>query len=157
MFVALLALALSASNSVILTGAMTDDRRSLDGRLERATADLVYQSETDAPVRPYRVEGFDGDTLTAEALLESLGCDATTPVTTVEFDDFFADLVADQDWYGDDERAMAKRYRRLVRLLKRALKDLRVFKVGERDLDIYILGRTPAGEFAGVTTKAVET
>jgi hypothetical protein len=155
-FVLVLA-ALSAVNSAILSGAMSDDSTALAARVKRATSGLVYQSETDAPVTPYRVDGFTGETLTPAVLLEQLGREPSTPVTTVEFDDFFADLVADQDWYGDDERKMAKRFRRLVRVLERALEDLRVYKVGEREVEIYVLGRTTGGEFVGVTTKAVET
>lgn len=155
--VLILVAALSALNSAILSGAMTDESTALAGRIKRATSGLVYQSETDAPVRPFRVDGLTGDALTPELLLGRLGREPSTPVATVDFDDFFADLVADQDWYGDEERDMAKRFRRLVRLLKRALDDLTVFKVGEREVDVYILGRAPDGAFVGVTTKAVET
>jgi hypothetical protein len=157
MVLVIIVVALSAVNSAILSGAMTDESTALAGRIKRATSGLVYQSETDAPVAPYRVDGLTDDALTPEVLLERLGREPSTPVATVEFDEFFADLAADQDWYGDEERDMAKRYRRLVRVLKRALADLKVYKVGEREIEIYVLGRTPAGEYLGVTTKAVET
>ena len=157
MVLVLVVAALSAVNSAILSGAMTDESTALAARIKRATSGLVYQSETDAPVKPFRVDGFTGDALSSEALLERLGREPSTPVTTVAFDEFFADLTADQDWYGDEERDMAKRYRRLVRVLERALADLRVFKVGEREVDLFVVGRTPGGVFMGVATKAVET
>ena len=157
MVVVLIVAALSAANSAILAGAMSDESTALAARIKRATSGLVYQSETDAPVKPFRLEGFTGESLTPDALRECLGREASTPVAAVAFDDFFADLVADQDWYGDEERDMAKRYRRLVRVLERSLEDLKVYKVGEREVDVYVLGRTPGGEYVGVTTKAVET
>jgi hypothetical protein len=150
-------LVLATAAWTILAASMTDARATLTARLERATSGLVYQSETDAPVTPYRLDGFEGAELTEASLLAHLGRDAGTPVATVAVDEFFADLVADQEWYGDEERDMARRYRRLVRMLERALKDLKVYRVGEREVEIYVLGRTRTGEFAGVTTRAVET
>ena len=68
-----------------------------------------------------------------------------------------ADLIALQDWYGPEEKVTARRYRRLERLLRTSLSDLEGFKVGERDVDVYVIGKTPDGEFAGIATKAVET
>lgn len=138
-------------------GRMTDKAKTLSDRLARATDGLVYQSETDAPVEPFTPTGFDGADITPETLLRVLGRDPATPVEAVPFDEFFADLTAEQDWYGDEERATTRRYRRLVRLLRHALSDLAVYKVGERTVDIYVLGRTKSGEVAGVATKAVET
>jgi hypothetical protein len=138
-------------------GRMTEQKHTLADRLRRATDGLVYQSESDAPVEPFLITGFAEPELTPAALLAFTKRDPSTPVATVSFDDFFADLVALEDWYGDEERDTAKRYRRLVRLLESALSDLEVYKVGERSLDVYVVGKTPAGEFAGVTTKAVET
>jgi hypothetical protein len=35
--------------------------------------------------------------------------------------------------------------------------DIRVFKVGRVNLDVYVVGRTKEGDWAGVQTKAVET
>jgi hypothetical protein len=136
---------------------MTDQKTSLADRLRRATDGLVYQSESDAPVEPFFMTGWTGTDVTGEAIVAFTKHDSATPVAEVPFDDFFADLVEVQDWYGDEERATARRYRRLVRLLKGALSDLKVFKVGERNLDVYVVGRTESGEFAGVATKAVET
>jgi hypothetical protein len=136
---------------------MPDKKPSLADRLSRATDGLVYQSETDAPVEPFFMTGWTGPKVTGDALVAFTKHDSGTPVAEVPFDDFFADLVALQDWYGDEERAAARKYRRLVRLLKSALSDVKVFKLGERNLDVYVVGRTESGEYAGVATKAVET
>jgi hypothetical protein len=136
---------------------MPDQKTSFADRLRRATDGLVYQSETDAPVEPFFMTGWTGPELTGDAIATFTKHDSGTATTEVAFDDFFADLVELQDWYGDEERATARKYRRLVRLLKSALSDLKVFKVGERNLDVYVVGRTESGEYAGVATKAVET
>lgn len=136
---------------------MTEQTRPFAERLPRATDGLVYQSETDAPVEPFAMTGFEGAEVTADALVGFLKRDAATPVATETTEDFFSTLTAIEDWYGDEERATARRYRRLSRLLTTSLTDVKVFKVGERSLDIYVVGRSESGEFAGITTKAVET
>jgi hypothetical protein len=137
-------------------GRMTQTKRSLAERLKAATDGLVYQSESDAPVEPFVMSGFDGAGLTPEALLAFTKRDASTPVASVAFDEFFEPLVAIEDWYGDEERESAKRFRRLKRLLA-TFDDVKVYRVGERSLDVYVVGKAPSGEFAGLTTKAVET
>lgn len=136
---------------------MTEQTRPFAERLQRATDGLVYQSETDAPVEPFVMTGFEGTEVTPDALVGFLKRDAGTPVATETVEDFFSTLTAIEDWYGDEERVAARRYRRLQRLLTTSLADLKVFKVGERSLDVYVVGKLESGEFAGITTKAVET
>jgi hypothetical protein len=78
-------------------------------------------------------------------------------VKVLAVDDFFAGATEDQDWFGDEERAIAARYRELVALLKQHLSDLTVYQVGEVTLDVYVVGRTPEGELLGLATQASET
>jgi hypothetical protein len=41
--------------------------------------------------------------------------------------------------------------------LKAELTDLRVYRVGSTDIDVYILGKHPSGAWLGLKTKVVET
>ena len=136
---------------------MTERVPSLTKRLAEATKDLSYTSETDAPVEPFEMKGFEGEKIGPADLLAFLKRDASTPVAERTADDFFAPLTEEQDWYGDEEKAVAARFAELRKLLEDSLTDLRVFRVGDRDVDYYILGRSKRGEFEGVHTKAVET
>lgn len=136
---------------------VTDRLKSFEQRVAKAADGLFYPSETDAPVEPFVMTGFEDEELTPEALLAFTERDAETPVETAELDAFFAPLVEEQDWHGPEERGAAKRFGRLRRLLERSLRDIRVFRVGERELDVYVLGRTRDGRFAGIRTRAVET
>jgi hypothetical protein len=135
---------------------VTKRESSLRLRLERATDGLVYQSETDAALEPVLYESRDGEAIDAAALAALAGIDAGAKVEEIEVDDFFAPLVAIEDWYGEDEKRAARRFARLERLLKRALDEPRVYRFGEREIDIFVVGRA-GGEIAGVRTKAVET
>lgn len=123
--------------------------------LKSLTKDLIYISETDAEIVPF-VLGKAED-VTAKDLLAQLGRPAATPVETVNAEAFFARLTAVNDWFGPRERQRAKRFQELKQLLDEELTDLKVFKIGKIQIDIYIVGSDKEGRLAGVRTKAVET
>ncbi|MBN9516943.1 hypothetical protein J0H58_00260 [bacterium] len=60
-------------------------------------------------------------------------------------------------WYGDEEKAVAAQYRSLLTVVKKQLANPTVFKVGDRTLTIYVVGRDKDGGVAGLRTTAVET
>ena len=123
--------------------------------LKQATKGLTYQSESDAPFKTFVWK--DGGRLTKQKVLELSGHKPGTPVEEVKVDDFFADLTEGQDWHGADEKKTAERYQNLLQTIKDNLSGAKVYKVGEVNVDIYIVGKTQAGDWAGVQTKAVET
>ena len=128
---------------------------SLSGRLKSLTEGLSYQSESDYPVEPY-ARAASGGAPTAEEFAKGReGDDAA--VRELDFDSFFGNYTDEQDWWGDEERAVAKKFQALVRFLKENLKDIKVYRVGDVEADVYVVGKTDAGGFAGVKTKIVET
>lgn len=134
---------------------MSERARSFVRRVREAVEGLTYPSETDAPLEPFELRGFRGERLCAEDVLAHVGSEG--PVVEMELDAFFAPAIEEQDWYGPEERAQAARFRELLRLLRESLDDIRVFKVGERSIDVYVIGRMRDGRYAGITTRVVET
>jgi len=128
---------------------------SVTETLRRASEGLLYISEQDAPFEAFAWR--DKGDLTNEKLLALGKHPAGTSVREMAFDEFFADLVKEEDWHEEEEKATVAKYRDLVKVLKAQLTDLKVFRVGARDVTIYVVGRTPAGTWAGVKTAAVET
>ncbi len=122
--------------------------------LTEASEDLYWISEADYP---FDVIVWNEDNLSEQNLLERLGYPPDFPVKKIDIDDFFQWAVQEQDWQDDIERAEVKQYQILVETLKANLTDLRVYQLGKTKVDIYILGRTPSGAIAGLSTKAVET
>ncbi len=118
--------------------------------LAAAAADLLYPSETDAPLTPFRWSGPPGSAPDASSLRASLGRDPATPVEERDVEAFFAPVTQ-----GDDEGAA--RFRALHDLLRKNLEDLRAYRVGKVDIDAYVLGRHASGEWLGLQTKVVET
>ena len=71
-------------------------------------------------------------------------------------DAFFKDATTEEDWHDEQERAEVQRVQQLVQTLKDTLKDVKVFLVGKRESDAYLVGRTDSG-WAGLKTKVVQT
>jgi len=117
--------------------------------LERATEGMVFMSETDAPFQALRWKAAGAEP-TAKRVLALGHHDAGTKVQELSLDEFLGAYAE-----GDDEDA--KRYQNLLEVLREHLTGVRVFKVGRVNLDVYVLGRTKEGDWAGVQTKAVET
>ena len=124
--------------------------------LKQATKGLVYQSESDAPFKTF-VWKDGGGRLTKQKVVQLSGHKPGTPVKEVKLDDFFADLTEEQDWHGAEEKKTVQRYKDLLQTIKDNLSGAKVYKVGEVNRDIYIVGKGQAGDWAGIQTKAVET
>ena len=123
--------------------------------LGKACEGLVYISETDAPVIPYR--GPKVDRSIKESLVAAVG--AQSKGTAVEDDPerFFARLTAEKAWFGPAEIKTAKKFQMLKRILTEDLRDLKVVRFGSIRIDIYVVGIDSDGTIMGISTKAVET
>jgi hypothetical protein len=124
--------------------------------LQRASKGLSYQSEADAPWTVVRWPSAEGEP-NGEAVRARDNHDADAPVAEQSVEEFFAPLVEDQDWYEDEEKAVAEQYRSLLSAIKERLVDTRVVRVGERQVSVYVVGRAKEGGWAGLKTTAVET
>jgi hypothetical protein len=124
--------------------------------LGEAIDGLLYMSESDEPFEVVHWEAGDRG-LDERKILELSGHQLDAPIKTLSLDSFFATLTEEQDWYGENEKKDLRRYRNLHDLIKLHLSDAKVFHVGVIKVDIYIVGRTREGDWAGVKTKSVET
>ena len=116
---------------------------------------MWYISETDAEIFPFT--GSKADSVTRENLLAQIGKPADTTVEERGFDEMFARFIRIEDWFGDEEKATAEKFAALKSLLENNLTDLKVFKVGDIERDIYFIGLDKEGDLAGIQTKADET
>jgi hypothetical protein len=124
--------------------------------LQQAAEGLTYQSETDAPWKAFAWPDAPGEPTGAE--VRKWGRHKmNAPVEEQNVEEFFAPLVEDQDWYGDEERATAAKYRALLEVVKQWLKNAKVVRLGERKIAVYVVGVASEGGWAGIKTTAVET
>lgn len=133
---------------------------TLDGppalaKLDAATQGLLMPSEGDEPFRTVYWPLEKAEISSSEvALYLTENADATVETKSVAA--FFKNAVSVEDWMGDDEKAMAKKFAELVETIEAELESPRVYLIGERERTAAIIGKVEGG-FAGVVTLVVET
>lgn len=124
-------------------------------QIKNASKGLYYVSETDAEIKPF--VGTIAEGVSKQEILRQTNKPFDTPVEERNFDEIFERLTKIQDWYGEEEAEAATKFSDLRDLLEKNLTDLRVFKIGKIELDVYFVGLDPKGILAGIKTQAVET
>ncbi len=133
-----------------------DQTCDLMATLQELTENLLWMSETDAPIQVICWEDC-GEIASNEQLLEQTQHSATDSVEVLDLDQFFEPVVTEQDWFGDEEKEIATKYRSLLSALKQNLSDIKVYRVGAVEIDVYIVGKTEAEGIVGLATQVVET
>jgi hypothetical protein len=128
---------------------------SIAAHLKQASEGLLFLSETDASFEV--IHWSTQEELTPAKLLQLTNHPHDAPLEIVSVDEFFDVANAEEDWHDEGERETAKRFQNLVNFLKQNLSQLQVYRVGSTDIDAYIIGVTDGGEWAGLSTKLVET
>lgn len=124
-------------------------------QLKQASEGLLFGSETDAPfeVVSWKRQGE----LTPAKLLQLTEHSPDAPVELRTVDEFFAIATQEEDWHDQEKRETVQKFQNLVGLLKQNLSQLQVYRAGTINIDAYIVGVTEGGEWAGLSTKMVET
>ena len=136
---------------------MNRDDDSLLRNLKRLTRGLTFMSESDYPVEPFLQDGGGQAVPSAQDFVASKKADANAAVSELDFNTFFGGATQEQDGQSREARAQAARFQSLVRMIRDNLSDIHIYRVGDVEADVYVVGKTPSGSLAGVTTKVVET
>ncbi len=104
-------------------------------QIKDAIKDLTYLSEADAPFEMFDPESFE----------------------QMNFNEFFAPLVAIYEGSNETVRVRAGRFAELKEMLETHLTNLTVFKFGKINKEIYIVGLDENKKPVGLKTSAVET
>ncbi len=127
--------------------------RELIIQLSQAVEGLLWLSESDYPWETVYIENVDN---IETKLLELTHSNSATKIEIRELGSFFNRVTQAKD--GDEEELQeSRRYQALVDLLKTHLRDIKVYRVGECEIKVYILGKTELGKVAGLSTMVVET
>ncbi len=124
--------------------------------LDEAAAGLMYQSESDEPFEAFEWLG-DGEQISTDRLLELTCSPLGTPIVETSFEDFFDGLTKEQSWFGEEERNTAEQFSKLKATIEDNLSRVRVFRLGEVQVAVYIVGITRSGNWAGLKTLSIET
>ena len=124
--------------------------------LQSATRDLLYLSESDEPfeiVHPGELAQPFGAGDACRVAKRTTDC----RVQEQRLEEFFGELAQERAWHGASEKETVRRYRALWHSFLDHLADPKVFRVGEIQVDIIIVGKTADGHWIGVKTRAIET
>jgi histidine triad (HIT) family protein len=115
--------------------------------LAQASKGLLFPSETDAPLEPFLWEDA-GDKLTKDKVRQLAGGPKGAAVEEVNLEDLLS-TVPEEDRPQFDKLAAA---------VKQQLSGVKVYKVGdEPEKQVYLVGKTSDGQWAGLKTTVVET
>src|SRR5215510_1275149 len=122
-------------------------------QFNRLTEELLFMSETDAPLTYYELDPEKPQQWPPPALgqfLQLIGEDPAAPVEELPPEKFFRDLRQGNE--GRDDQVAA-----LQRAMTEELKNLEGFRVGEIQIKIFVLGKDDSGKVVGLQTLSVET
>jgi hypothetical protein len=92
---------------------------------------------------PFELIQWSGDTaITSEHLCNVSERPAGTRIEEIDTKRFL----------GENER-----FRKLQAVIESSLADVKVYKVGTIDIPVYIVGRSPEGNWLGVSTRLIQT
>lgn len=120
-------------------------------------ANLLYPSESDEPLAPITCYLDQQEPLTDSQIKDWLMLPPSVYVEEVPEADFWEPVTEEQDWHSEEEQARTAAFRALKQLIECELTGRQVFRVGETEIDVYLLGQQPNGTRAGIKTKVVQT
>ncbi|NEU77599.1 nuclease A inhibitor family protein [Nostoc sp. UIC 10630] len=134
---------------------MTKTNSEILDQLRTATNGLLMMSESEYPFEVFLWEGIA--LATPQKVVQQTNHPQDTPIKIVGIDDFFQVATTEEDWHEEEEKATVKRFQTLVQTLKENLSNLQVYRLGEIEIDVYVIGQALSGDSIGLSTKVVET
>ncbi|QKZ13791.1 nuclease A inhibitor family protein [Spirosoma sp. KUDC1026] len=133
------------------------DSATFTAQIQPLLTDLLYPSESDEPVELISCYLTQPEPLTVSQIKDWQMLPPSTFVDERPEEDFWKPVLTEQDWYGDEEKARTAKFQSLKRIVETSLTERQVFRAGESEIDVFLLGRLPSGERMGIKTMVVET
>jgi hypothetical protein len=122
-------------------------------RFDQLSEGLLYQSETDSPLTYYELspkKSQQWPPSTGGQFLQLIGEDPAARVEKLAPEKFFRDLRPGNEDREDQVAALQK-------AMTGELRNLEGFRVGEIQINIFVLGTNDSGKVVGLRTLSVET
>ncbi|MFC5269808.1 nuclease A inhibitor family protein [Adhaeribacter terreus] len=126
-------------------------------KLKKASEDLMFLSESDYPFETVSFPAEKLRNLEEENLKQALNLPAETTIEKQDLTYFLRNQTRDLPEYSDEEKALAQRFQELEKVLMQELQNVTVFRVGQTQVDAYILGKMVDGNIGGLKTRLIET
>ncbi|MCC5661715.1 nuclease A inhibitor family protein [Nostoc sp. XA010] len=131
--------------------------KEITEKLKQASDGLLMISESEYPFEAFLWSNQAQEPMTAQKLLQLTGHSLETSIEEVELDYIFRNCGEEKEWHDEIQKQNVPKFKSLVKILKDHLTNIKVYRIGTINLDIYIIGKTPSADLAGISTKVVET
>jgi hypothetical protein len=121
--------------------------------LTQASLGLLMPSESEYPFEVFTWKDME---LTPEKVLELTNYPPATFVEQVDLDYFFRNVATEKDWHDKIQKENVAKFQNLIQVIKDNLAEIRVYRIGTIEVNVYIVGKTNDG-LAGLATKVIET
>jgi len=119
--------------------------------------DLWYPSESDEPIEWISFQTSIAPPLTTTDLVHCQGFVPELVVEEKEVENFWEPVITLEDWFGEDEKLQVGKFLELKQLMEDNLKDIQLFRVGQVEIELYLIGQFNTCEWVGLKTKVIET
>jgi hypothetical protein len=123
--------------------------------IQDAAEGLLFMSESDHSLQVVRLDPPSASL--EETLLQFSDKEPGSPIEKQELDYFFRNATRIDPMATRLQQQTAHQFQHLVKVLREELSDIQVYRVGEVDVDAFIIGKLRDGVYAGLRTKLIET
>lgn len=124
-------------------------------KIKAAAEGLFFMSESDYPFEAIEIDTTSDELETRLKKLSGHDDDAVVEQQTLDY--FLRNSVALRPTDTGEEQALAHRFLQLKGVLAENLGQVEAYRVGEVQVDIFIIGVLEEGKYAGLRTKSIET
>ncbi|MGV3586281.1 MAG: nuclease A inhibitor family protein [Adhaeribacter sp.] len=125
--------------------------------LQERCEGLFYMSESEYPLEPVIFEVPDAAAINNAKVLELAGLPQETPVEVVDLAYFLRNQTADVPDADEFIQDITRRFRELKTYMQAQMPDVKVYRIGKREIQVYALGKLNQTQLAGFKTVSVET
>ncbi len=128
-----------------------------DTDLAKALEGLSCRSESDYPLEFVHWTKPEGVILDCVFVLEHLALGADLKAEEGDAQNFLESCCKVESWFGDEERREAQGFQVLRNALNERFEKLRLFRIGEVEVNLVVVGEDSNGDVLGFKTVSVET
>lgn len=118
---------------------------------------LFYLSESEYPLEPVLLPLPKGGVISDKDIVTLTGLPESQLVETVDLPYFFRNHTAETPDGDDFTQSIVQRFRDLQTYMEKNLTDIKVYRIGKREIQVYALGKLNENQLAGFKTISVET
>jgi hypothetical protein len=125
--------------------------------LKQSSTGLMMMSESEYPFEVISWANEGSEPITTKRILQLTNHPQDSLIEEVELEHLFRNSAFEREWHDELQKQEVVKFQTLLNALKDNLKEIKVYRVGSTNIDVYIIGKTSTDDLAGLSTKAIET